>query len=76
MSGGYRFEKTKQGALKPVPDKLNGVDIDGQRVAFSHVVDCLEYVCLVVHGNMTGYIMRQMAPPKLKRPRMGAGGWT
>lgn len=69
LSGGYRFAKTKQGSLKVVPEKN---DRDG----FSHVVDCLQYVCLVFHGGMMGYIMSQMRGRNRSVKRMGAGGWT
>jgi hypothetical protein len=77
LSGGYRFTKEKTGTLKPVPDKLNGTTINGQIVAFSHVVDDLQYVSLVVHGGMMPYIRSYMAP---RRPGNTAGisarGWT
>lgn len=71
MGGGYRFTKTKQGALRAIPDKN---DPEG----FSHVADCLQYVCLVVHGGMTGYIVRKL-DPRPRRPSRGkitSAGWT
>jgi hypothetical protein len=70
MSGGYRFIKTKQGALKSVPDKN---DPEG----FSHVADCLQYAALIVHGNMVGWITTRLNPPKrTTQPRISAMGWT
>lgn len=70
MSGGYRFTKTKQGALKPVPEK-------NDKEGFSHVADCLQYVCLCVHGNMMPYIVNHIRPRKpVNRPRISALGWT
>jgi hypothetical protein len=70
MSGGYRFVKTKQGALKTVPDKN---DPEG----YSHVADCLQYAALIVHGNMIGYITTRLNPPKRAvQQRVSALGWT
>lgn len=70
MAGGYRFKKTKEGALRVVPEKN---DPEG----FSHVADCLQYASLVVHGNMVGYIMTRLRPPvKNKRAAPSALGWT
>jgi hypothetical protein len=70
MSGGYRFIKTKQGALKSVPDKN---DPEG----YSHVADCLQYAALIVHGNMIGYITTRLNPPKrTPQQRVTALGWT
>lgn len=70
MAGGYRFKKTKDGALKAVPEKL---DPEG----FSHVADCLQYAALVVHGNMVGFIMSRLRPPsKIKRAAPSHLGWT
>jgi hypothetical protein len=71
MSGGYRYKKHKDGALKTVPDKF---DAEG----FSHVADCLQYVCLVVHGGLVNEFVRRMTP-RAKRPRpaaVSAMGWT
>jgi hypothetical protein len=77
MSGGYRYAKSKQGVLKPQPDKEAGADYNGQRVAFSHVADCLQYASLIVHGGMTGYIAQELRPRgQHKRPRMPANAWT
>lgn len=69
MSGGYRFTKTKQGGLRAVPEKN---DPEG----YSHVADCLQYACLVVHGGMMQYIAQELRP-KPKRPTApSARGWT
>ena len=77
MSGGYRYAKSKAGILKPQPDKEAGADYNGTRVAFSHVVDCLQYICLVVHGGMMAYIGQELRPRgQHKRPRMPANAWT
>jgi hypothetical protein len=71
MAGGYRFTKTKQGALKPKPDKD---DPEG----FSHVADCLQYVCLVVHGGMMPYVAHVINPkPRTSsKGKITAAGWT
>lgn len=70
MSGGYRFIKTKQGALKTVPDKN---DPEG----FSHVADCLQYAALIVHGGMVDWITTRLSPPKrAPQQRVSAMGWT
>lgn len=70
MGGGYRYKRTKDGALKPKPDK-------DDKEGFSHVADDLQYVSLVVHGNMTDYIAQHVWRVKKKKgPRVGASGWT
>jgi hypothetical protein len=70
MAGGYRFTKMKTGALRVVPNKTD-------KEGFSHVVDCLQYVCLVVHGGMTPWIAEQLTPRVYKqRPPMPTRGWT
>jgi hypothetical protein len=69
MSGGYRFTFAKQGGLKVVPEKLD-------KEGFSHVADCLQYLALVVHGGLTGYITRQLAPKKRAVSRITPEGWT
>lgn len=78
MSGGYRFAKTKaSGILKPQPDKEAGADFNGVRVAFSHVADCLQYVCLCVHGGMLPYIAQELRPHRRNTtPKVSAKGWT
>jgi hypothetical protein len=78
MSGGYRFAKTKQGGImKSVPDKDYGGDFMGTKVAFSHVVDDLQYACLVAHGGMMPYIRSHMMPRTTPRgPRISQMGWT
>jgi hypothetical protein len=69
MSGGYRFTFAKQGGLKVVPEKLD-------KEGFSHVADCLQYLALVVHGGLTGYITRKLSPRKAMAPKITAAGWT
>jgi hypothetical protein len=70
MAGGYRFAKTKQGALKAKPDK-------DDKEGFSHVADCLQYACLVVHGGMMPYIStRLFSKKKASKPRPSNRGWT
>ena len=71
MSGGYRYKKHKDGALRTVPEKF---DPEG----FSHVADCLQYIALVVHGGLVNEFARRLTPkPRLKdRPQVSAAGWT
>lgn len=70
LAGGYRFKKTKEGALKPTPEK-------NDKEGFSHVADCLQYAALVVHGNMVGYIMGRLRPSvKPRKAAPSAQGWT
>lgn len=78
MSGGYRFAKSKVGGImKSVPDKENGADFNGNKVAFSHVADDLQYVALCVHGGMLPYIRSHMMPRKTNvGPRVNPAGWT
>ncbi len=70
MSGGYRFKATKDGALKIVPEK-------NDKEGYSHVADDLQYVALVVHGGMVGYIQTHLQPRvQPSRPPVHALGWT
>ncbi len=70
MCGGYRFLKTKAGALRPTPDKM---DPEG----FSHVADTLQYVALVVHGGLVHDFAARMTPRNFApRPRIPAAAWT
>jgi hypothetical protein len=71
MAGGYRFKKHPGGGLRAIPEKF---DADG----FSHVCDCLQQVCLVVHGNLVNEFARRLIPRtrKQERPRVSAAGWT
>lgn len=70
MAGGYRFTKTKLGALRNVPEK-------NDKEGYSHVVDCLQYVALAVHGNMGEYIATRLQTRKKKpKDRMPAGAWS
>ena len=71
MAGGYRFSRAKQGGLRPIPEKLD-------KEGFSHVADSLQYVSLVVHGNMVQDLIRRTLPRKPIPPeqRITAAGWT
>src|ERR1035437_9825241 len=70
LSGGYRFTKTKQGALRVVPEK-------NDKEGFSHIVDALQYVCLIVQGGMVDDIARRLTPQKKSnKPRVTSAAWT
>jgi hypothetical protein len=69
MSGGYRFTAKKTGALRVVPDK-------DDKEGYSHVADCLQYGCLIVHGGMMPYVFEALRPPPASRPAIPAGAWT
>jgi hypothetical protein len=70
MSGGYRYKKTKEGALKPKPDK-------DDKEGFSHIADTLQYVALVVHGGLTDYVARHLwRKKKPDKPKVSAAAWT
>jgi hypothetical protein len=70
MSGGYRFAKAKQGGLKPKPEKL---DEEG----YSHVADTLQYVALIVHGNMVNYYVQRLYEKKRTPGQpVSSLGWT
>jgi hypothetical protein len=71
MSGGYRFKKHKDGGLRTVPEKFD-------KEGFSHVADCLQYICLVVHGGLTSEFARRLVPRSRPhyRPQVTAAGWT
>ena len=70
MSGGYRYKKTKDGALKPKPDK-------DDKEGFSHIADDLQYVSLVVHGGMVDYVAKHLwQKKKITGPKISAKAWT
>src|ERR1035437_6749217 len=70
MGGGYRFTKMKTGALRTVPEK-------NDKEGFSHVVDDLQYVALVVHGGVVPEITRRLRPrTKNRTPKFSAAAWT
>ncbi len=70
MGGGYRFTKMKSGALRTVPEK-------NDKEGFSHVVDDLQYVALVVHGGVVPEITRRLQPRrKNTAPKFSARAWT
>jgi hypothetical protein len=67
LSGGYRYAKTRDGRRKPSPDKNE----------FSHVMDALQYACLVVHGGMNEMVANRMRR-RVSAPRtpISSGAWT
>ena len=71
MSGGYRFKKHRDGALRAVPEKF-------EKEGFSHVADCLQYICLVVHGGLVTEFSRRLQPRvrREQRPQVTSAGWT
>jgi hypothetical protein len=71
MSGGYRYKKHKDGALRAIPEKFD-------KEGFSHVADCLQYVALVVHGGLVSEFARRLVPKTKRppRPQITAAGWT
>jgi hypothetical protein len=71
MNGGYRFKKHKDGALKAIPEKF---DAEG----WSHIMDALQYVCLVVHGGLVNSYAQRLIPRyKQATPiRITAAAWT
>ena len=70
MSGGYRFQKHKTGALRGIPDKTS-------KEGFDHVADCLQYMSLVVHGNLMPYFISRAFPRKAApREKITSAGWT
>lgn len=71
MSGGYKFKKHKDGALRALPEKF---DQEG----FSHVADCLQYVALTVHGNLVQEFARRLVPRAKRQGQraVSAAGWT
>jgi hypothetical protein len=70
LAGGYRFTKTKDGKVKPAPDK-------NDKEGFSHGQDCLQYVCLVVNGGLVPVISKMLFPrPKKTRVPFTSEAWT
>jgi hypothetical protein len=70
MSGGYRFKKHREGALSATPDK-------NSKEGFDHCADCLQYLCLVVAGNLVPYFLQRAFPRKRpEQQRVTAAGWT
>jgi hypothetical protein len=71
MSGGYRYKKHKDGGLRTVPEKFD-------KEGFSHVVDSLQCICLVVHGGLVNSFARRLTPAYKKPapPRITAAAWT
>jgi len=70
LGGGYRYARTKEGALKPKPDK-------NEPEGYSHIADCLQYVCMVVHGGMLPYVHDYLWGRKRRRAqKVTAAGWT
>lgn len=71
LGGGYRYKRTKDGALKPKPDKD---DPEG----FSHVVDALQYVALIAHGGLLPRVNEYLWGQRRKktRPKISPAAWT
>lgn len=70
LGGGYRYARTKEGALKPKPDK-------NEPEGYSHVADCLQCVCLVVHGGMLPYVHQYLWGRKRRKvDKITPAGWT
>lgn len=71
LGGGYRYTRTKLGGLRTVPEKTD-------KEGFSHIADCLQYICLVVHGNLVHEFARRLNPrPRITQAqRITAAGWT
>lgn len=71
MSGGYRYTKHRDGALKAIPEKFD-------REGFSHVADCLQYLALVVQGGLIHEYARRLTPrPRREaRAQVSVAGWT
>lgn len=70
LAGGYRYTKTKLGALRVVPEKN---DPEG----YSHVCDDLQYASLVAGGGLPEEIARRLRPrTKNRAPKMSSAAWT
>jgi hypothetical protein len=69
LNGAYRYEKTKAGVTKPLPEKKH---------PWSDLADALQYVCLTVNSGMVAYIARRIKPKQKARPHeaVNAKGWT
>lgn len=70
MNGGYRYSKTKDDVARSLPDKNK----------WSHVCDCLQYVCLIA-SNMGAYqwLLGRVISNQRKRvyrPAPSAKAWT
>lgn len=70
MNGGYRYSKTKDDVARSLPDKNR----------WSHVCDCLQYVCLIA-GSMGAYqwlLGRYLTKVRKhpRRPTFSAKAWT
>lgn len=70
MNGGYRYTKDRFDQSRSIPDKNN----------FSHVNDCLQYVCLIA-GNMSAYswLLGRVVNRKkqyFRRRPVSAAAWT
>jgi hypothetical protein len=70
LAGGYRYKRTKEGALKPTPDK-------NEPEGYSHIADCLQYVSLIVHGGMMAYVGQYLWGRKRRKgQKVTPAGWT
>jgi hypothetical protein len=70
LGGGYRYEATKAGVLKAIPKKDE----------YSHVIDALQYACLVARGGENGLLgsitSRIMRKPARAVPKFSSRAWT
>lgn len=67
LNGGYRFKLTRGGQKRPSPDKNDA----------SHIMDALQYACLVAQGGMMGMITSRLGfQARHERPRFSARAWT
>lgn len=57
-------------------NKMRWIPDKDDKEGYSHVADCLQYVCLVVHGGMMPYVFQALRPPPTNVRRMPPGAWT
>jgi hypothetical protein len=68
LNGAYRFGKTKQGVVKPLPEKSH---------PWSDLADCLQYVCLVTNSGLVSAIAKRIRPRvRVEREKLSSAGWT
>ena len=69
MAGGYRYARTRSGKRQALPDKTN---------EYSHIVDALQYVCLVANNRMHEQLARHLRVKRTysEKPKITSAGWT